>query len=149
MKFLMAFIMVASSSLTLAKENGIGVILGSPTGLSYEHFFEKDKSIDAALGWSTSEGKVNLHSTYLFHENQSFYMNETPFNHFYGVGLKIRAFEKDDKQKWKMGPRAVFGISHDFEGIPLKAFAEIAGVLNLIEETNLDMDLNLGIRYMF
>lgn len=151
MKFFLAIIMVTSSTIASAQSQstGIGVILGSPTGFSFERFFENDKSIDAALGWSTSEGKINLHSTYLFHEHKSFYMNETPFNHYYGIGLKVRAYERKDKQRWKMGPRGTFGISHDFEGIPLKAFGEISGVLNIIDKTDFDVDLSLGLRYLF
>lgn len=146
MKKLFAGLLLIISSSALSQDFGVGVIVGSPTGLSLEKYIDGETSIDGAFAWNLRHGRINMHSNYLIHQEKSFYLNETAFNSYYGGGLKVR---KSSNDNWRIGPRAVGGADYVFEEVPIKAFAEFGAIFTLIEETGLEFDLGVGARYMF
>lgn len=47
---------------------GLGVIVGSPTGLSFKTFTSETNAFDAGLAWSVGRyDAVNIHADYLWH----------------------------------------------------------------------------------
>lgn len=146
MKRILYLVMLVISPSVFAYDFGAGILLGSPTGFSAEKYIDSHTSIDAAIAWNLNKGKFNIHSNYLIHQEKSFYMNETPFNSYYGAGIKVRQSVED---KMRIGPRGVGGADYVFEDLPIKLFGEIGAIFTLIEKTGLEFDMAVGARYMF
>lgn len=127
---------------------GIGMIVGSPTGLSIKKWLGNN-AIDAAAGWS-SDG-FNLHMDYLFHDS-SLTKGKTPIH--FGIGGRIRFEDKDDENDnhdgdTRLGIRIPLGINYLFAKHPFDVFAEIAPVLDIVPETDFSLDAGVGVRYYF
>lgn len=152
---LAAFISTSFTMITYAqngdKDIGIGVIVGEPTGLSLKSWLNERNAFDAGLAWSLGRyDAVNLHADYLWHNYDVFDdVEEGALPLYYGVGGRI-VFTDDypdpGDNNVVIGVRGPVGINYLFEESPLGLFLEIAPILNLTPETDLDLDGALGIR---
>jgi hypothetical protein len=144
-----ACVILASGDVTAqAGSFGLGVILGEPTGLSAKAWLTKERAIDAAAAWSTyHDGFFQMHADLLFHEYRLIEVAEArgriPLS--YGVGGRI-VLGKDDE--W-VGVRFPFGVSYLFREVPLDVFFEIVPILDLLPDTDFDLDGAIGIRFYF
>lgn len=144
--FLFVFVFSSLSVYAQSENFGLGAILGKPTGISAKYWLNKENAIDAALGYSfENNSKVNIHADYLWHVYNVFDTQITlPL--YYGVGGKFNAKEGD---RSTLGVRGVVGVTWWPDNTPLDVFFELAPVFNLIPETNLDLDVSVGVRYFF
>lgn len=144
--FLFVFVFSSLSVYAQSENFGLGAILGKPTGISAKYWLNKENAIDAALGYSfENNSKVNIHADYLWHVYNVFDTQITlPL--YYGVGGKFNAKEGD---RSTLGVRGVVGVTWWPDKTPLDVFFELAPVFNLIPETNLDLDVSVGVRYFF
>lgn len=149
--FLIASIALASPAFARS-DFGIGMIVGSPTGLSVKKWLGNN-AIDGAAGWS-SDG-FNIHADYLFHDS-SLTKGKAPIH--FGIGGRIRFDDKDndngqdhDKHDGdtRLGLRIPIGINYLFAKHPFDIFAEIAPVLDLVPETDFSLDAGVGVRFYF
>lgn len=154
MRYLLLFlILILGSNLANAKQFGLGVILGSPTGISANYLLSDRNSIDAALAYDDDD--LHFHMDYLWRFPKSLRTQKAAFGWFAGVGLKFRDHDHDghhhhhDHDDEKFGPRAVAGVNHEFNNVPIEIFVEGAIVMYLIEETDIDLDFGIGARYYF
>lgn len=130
----------------MAQPLGVGVMIGSPTGLSGKYHLDNNQAIDGALGISLgSRARVNVHSTYLFHrENALYFQDDYPLDLYYGMGGRMK-FADDII----MGVRLPVGLVHNFEGRTADFFGEVAPVVDFIGRVGLDLHLGIGARYYF
>lgn len=144
--FLFVFVFSSLSVYAQSENFGLGAILGKPTGISAKYWLNKENAIDAALGYSfENNSKINIHADYLWHVYNVFDTQITlPL--YYGVGGKFNAKEGD---RSTLGVRGVVGVTWWPDNTPLDVFFELAPVFNLIPETNLDLDVSVGVRYFF
>ena len=144
---------------------GLGLIVGSPTGLSMKYYLgESGQAIDAALGaaFIGADG-LHAHADYLWHP---FLLTDDPaFSlplHF-GVGVRVLSHDRgrdDSDDDVHLGVRVPVGLTFDFKEIPLDAFFEVAVIVdfhgdhalnNNDESDHVDLDINAGVgaRYYF
>jgi len=143
---------------------GMGLIVGSPTGLSLKYYLGGgDQAIDAAIGFAfINAGGIHVHADYLWHPVML--TRDAAFSLPLHVGIGARVLDhdrgRDADNDFHVGIRGPIGITFDFTEIPLDVFAEIALILDFHGEHRLnsnddsdhfDLDLNagIGVRYYF
>lgn len=124
---------------------GVGIIVGSPTGIAAKYYLSEKTAIDGGLGWALSKGVVRMHGDFLFH-NYSLLEKavDFPLVLYFGGGIKT-VFAKDIE----IGARIPVGILYDFKKPPIDVFFELVPVLTLIPDTGFGFDAALGARYYF
>lgn len=128
----------------------IGLVLGSPTGISLKYWTASKSAFDAALGLPfDSDVKFHFHADYLWHAPTNANVpGEMPF--YIGLGGRLRAIDKSDEtSKIDFGLRIPVGLEFIAKNVPLDVFAEIAPVVVFIPKGTLNLDGGIGIRYRF
>ena len=142
--------LLALSAYDLRAQNrgtGLGVILGEPTGISFKHWVSGTTAIDAGLAWSFDADRTHFHMTYLIHAFDWIKSTDdfgSRLNFYYGVGG--RAILENNS---RAGGRGVLGLVYFFKGAPLDAFVEIAPIMDVVPETDFNLNGGIGMRYFF
>lgn len=136
---------------------GLGVIVGEPTGLSLKWWLGNDQAIDGGVAWSFSENdSLHLHADYLWHRFDLFKIppkaGKLPL--YFGVGGRLKLEEDnggkgDNDHDDLLGVRIPVGVAFLFADAPVDIFAEIVPVLDLIPDTDLDLNAAIGARFYF
>jgi len=134
---------------------GLGLMVGEPTGLSFKVWTSETTAFDAGLAWSFGRyDAVNLHADYLWHHFGIFGddINKGQLPVYYGIGGRI-VFADDYPNQGDsnavLGARVPVGVNYLFEDSPVGVFFEIAPIVNIIPETDVDFDSSLGVRFYF
>jgi hypothetical protein len=145
---------------------GLGLMIGSPTGLSLKYYLGRSgQAIDGGLGMGFGGyGGLHIHADYLWHPVML--TRASGFNlplHF-GIGARLlshdrgRDFRDDDDDHLHIGARVPVGITFDFTTVPLDAFIEAAFILDFMsgdghrdDDSSIGIDINaaIGVRYYF
>jgi hypothetical protein len=140
---------------------GLGLELGEPSGLNGKYFYAPDKAIDFGIGWIYGNhgyyDGFHIYADHLWHpvtlvRAEAFQM---PF--FIGVGGRLWSFcdACDNRSNaTAIGVRVPFGISFDFNNVPLDVFVQLAVVADLFvnypgHSFGPGIDGSLGIRFWF
>jgi hypothetical protein len=139
----------AAPSEERSRRFGIGLIVGSPTGVTAKYYFRQSIAVDAAAGWSIPDKLVQVHlgilnNTILFKKTLSF-----PLVLYHGAGVKFNFTDN-----FSMGFRIPIGMLYNFKDLTIKdltidLFMEFVPVVYLIPDTGLDLDSAIGARYYF
>jgi len=134
---------------------GIGLILGEPTGLSVKYWLDEEHAVDGGVAWSFWDGDgFQLHSDFLWHnfdllDNPGGVDGKLPV--YLGVGARLKFRDDEgrhhDDNDTVFGIRVPLGISYVFDGKPLDLFAEIAPILDLTPDVELNFSLAVGVRF--
>jgi hypothetical protein len=144
------------SASTLAQDKlGIGLIVGEPTGLSVKYWLDEEHAIDGAAAWSFWDGDgFQLHADYLWHncdllDEPGGLDGKLPV--YFGVGARLKFRDdngrRDDDGDTTFGIRVPVGISYLFDGKPFDLFAEIAPILDLTPDVELNFSIAVGMRF--
>jgi hypothetical protein len=163
---LIAFLLASSAPRAARAEGGnfgLGLIIGSPTGVSLKYYISKGHAIDAAVGLTTiGNDGLHIHADYLWHPWVLASEGSFDLAAYLGLGGRVldhdRGRGRDDD--FHLGVRGPVGLVFDFlkSGVPLDVFVEVALVLDFVindddgdDHDNVDLDLNAGIgaRYYF
>jgi len=149
---------VAASAQAVEKGTiGVGVVLGEPTGLSAKLYLSDDTAIQAAVGLNFATDAIQVHADYLWHpwllEEQASFVLAV----YVGPGVRVAQYDRgrDGDDYFAIGGRGVGGLLFDFKEVPLDAFVEAAGVLEIGlgggESGAVGVKLNAGVgaRYYF
>jgi hypothetical protein len=137
------------------KQLGIGLILGEPTGLSVKYWLDEEHAVDGGVAWSFWDGDgFQLHSDFLWH---NFDLLDDPggvdgkLPVYLGVGARLKFRDDEgrhhDDNDTVFGIRVPLGVSYLFDGKPIDLFAEIAPILDLTPDIELNFSLALGVRF--
>lgn len=141
---------------------GLGLIIGSPTGISGKYYLEKAHAIDFAAGGTLIGSRgLGVHADYLWHP--VVLAREQAFDLALYAGIGGRLLDHNRKNRdddLHLGARLPVGVVFDFMkgSIPLDVFVELALVLDYVidddeydDHDTFDVDLNagLGARYYF
>lgn len=154
-KIILATLIFSSVRVFAAKDFGLGVILGSPTGISGKLGMSEDHAIDAAIAWDLNgDDEFHIHGDFLWLKNKGIHLDNVFIDWYFGVGGRMVLIDHDhhrhhDHDDFLLGVRAPIGVSYTFPNPKIELFAELAAVLNLIESTDVDLEGGLGARYHF
>lgn len=140
--FFIAAMVTASASLCRAGEkHELGIIAGEPTGLSYRQDLGANRAFDAAAAWSFSgDDRLHLHADHLWYKNDVF--KEGPrLPLYYGIGGRIKMSDKS-----QLGVRVPVGVLYFIPDSRLSAFIEVAPILDLAPDTDLELNAAIGLR---
>ncbi len=136
---------LTSSAVFAAKDLGLGIIIGEPTGISFKYWTENTRALDGGLAWSFSgNDRFHIHGDYLFHSMSAFEIDAMMFDVYYGAGLRI-LFDDDTK----VGIRVPLGAAWASRKSPLDIFFEIVPIMDVMPDTRLDINAGIGVRYYF
>lgn len=135
-------------------DQGYGVMLGNPSGLSAKVWIDENVAFDGAVG--VARGEFDIHADLLIHRfkwlhttrpawgsfQQAVDRNELPF--YFGIGARL-LFEEDKE----FGIRLPLGLSYLRSGSPWEFFGEIAPVIRVTPDTGFNGDFAVGVRYYF
>lgn len=129
----------------------LGVILGDPTGISGRHDLSRTTSIDGALSWSNGTRRgAQIHGDYLVTKPNALAAGDSFLDVYYGIGLRMISISSDKyKGDLSLGPRAPLGLRYELRDPTVEFFGEVALVLDLIPETDADLEVGVGVRYRF
>lgn len=144
-----------SASAVMAEEGlGVGIIIGDPTGVTVKKWIGADRAIDGAAAWTLSgSGSLQLHGDYLLHDFTL--LKPGPINGKLPVyfGLGGRVVLSDDSHGHHndtvLGVRVPFGISYLMTRAPVEAFLEIVPILDVVPNTELNLNAAIGARFYF
>ena len=127
-------------------ELGVGVILGEPTGLTAKQWLSSEHAVDAAVAWTFSnDTRIQIHGDYLYHRvhffNADEYEGRIPF--YFGMGGRAIFGENDTP----VGARFPLGIGKTLDDAPIELFLEIVPILDVVPDTEFDLNGALGVRY--
>ncbi len=152
MKKLYILIFLITTSVS-ARGLGIGIIIGSPTGLSSRYFFSPHSAIEINAGWSFWH-RIGLHITgdYQFIFPQTFVTEEGKrvegFDLYAGIGTRFIVIETiDGDADFHIGLRMGGGLDYQFSRFD--TFLELYPVVDLIPGTDFDFEGGLGLRFYF
>ena len=126
---------------------GIGVIAGEPTGITAKYNLDANLSVDSGLGWATSgDNEFHIYGTCIYHMYGLIKVPKGNLPLYFGGGFR---FFKQAHKDNEFGIRIPVGVEYQFENLPIGAFVELAPVVNLTPDTDLDLEGGIGIRYFF
>lgn len=153
MKFFLALAMLLMMQNTFAREElQLGVILGAPTGISGKMSLGNNRSIDAALAYSlVNDLGLVFQADYLVENAHSFSINAPhPLELYFGIGARLAIIDHGrHEDDLAIGPRAPIGVSYTISNPNLQFFGELALILNVVPDTDVDLDAGIGVRYRF
>lgn len=134
---------------------GLGLMVGEPTGISFKTWTSQNTAFDAGLAWSVGRfDAVRIHADYLWHDFGILgdEINKGQLPVYYGIGGRI-IFTDDypdpGDNNAVLGARVPVGVNYLLEDSPVGFFFEVAPIVNIIPETDFDVDAALGVRYYF
>jgi hypothetical protein len=126
---------------------GLGIIVGEPTGVDAKYFLNAQNAIEGAVAWSLSEdNKFHIQCDYLYHNYTAITVSKGQLPIFFGLGGRIAFREDKDDQ---VGIRIPVGLAYEFDGGIFDVFGEIVPVLDLVPDTEFDLEGALGARFWF
>ena len=131
---------------------GLGVIVGEPTGISLKAWTSGSTAFDAGLAWSLGRyDAINIHADYLWHNFKPFDEIESgQLPVYYGIGGRVvfaDDFPNQGDNQAIIGVRGPVGLNYLLEDAPIGLFLEVAPILNIVPETDFDVDGAIGIRF--
>ena len=146
---------LALSPLTAHSQPGLGIILGSPTGISFKYELNEKNFIDGALAW-TSRVNLYAHTTYLWNHGRLFDVDGHPFEAYYGLGGRLRFWDKDhgrfnrqDDDEVTFGARLPVGLRTFVARNKIEIFGEISLQMDVVPSTSAGVGVGVGARYSF
>lgn len=134
------------------EEYQLGVVLGAPTGISGKMALNANRSIDGVLAYSLADDlSMEFHADYLIENAHAFHINApSPLMLYFGIGGRMAVINKGKHDgDIAIGPRAPIGLNYKMVNPNLEFFGELALDLDVIPDTNTDLEGGLGLRYRF
>lgn len=158
-KLFFLFLLLTSIAFTTqAQRNykgGIGIALGSPSGLNGKLFLGEKAALEAIAGWSFNEYNSSTGITLLYQiHNVAFGVEELLW--YYGLGghAGVATWNQngnpgnEGSTAW-VGADLVIGIEYTIPNAPINFSLEAVPSINLLPDTSPNVGANLGIRYVF
>lgn len=122
---------------------GLGVMLGSPSGISFKYWKSSKQALDAGLAWNfAGEDAISIHGDYLWHSWLDSDKGDLAI--YYGIGAQ--ALLSDNSS---VGARIPIGLTYLMEEAPLDLFLEIAPIFEVMPNTEFEGSGGLGVRFYF
>ena len=141
--------MVGSVFAQNAGDQGFGIMLGNPTGLSGKYWLDHEWALDGALG--ADRGEFDVHMDFLWHNDQFLQQhNLLPKD----INAKVPVYLGGGARvlfagNTEFGIRIPAGVSVMPTNTDWEFFGEFAPVLRVTPDVGINADFALGVRYYF
>ena len=142
--------LVGTASPAQAGPFGLGIILGTPTGITGAYQLSGSTAIDAAVGLDLIDDQhIYVHVEFLYILPNLLSGGSVGLSPYLGVGGFVTDFGKRADDRVGLGARVPFGLSLDFQRAPLQIFGEaVVGIL-LVPDVDVGIGGAIGFRYYF
>ncbi len=130
-------------------DQGFGLLLGSPTGITVKAWFSDQIAMDGGLG--AAQGDLAVHADFLYHDFQllknTLLKNSTAdidLPVYIGAGPRVLFHKKEE-----FGLRIPLGVSLLPRQTPWEFFVEVAPIIRFTPDTGGNFDFAIGARYYF
>ena len=133
---------------------GVGVLVGSPTGLSAKFKLDKHNSFDAAFGFGAFIGP-HAHADWLYEGDELAREEGGTLSWFVGVGGRLEIYDdnggRNRRDDLDLGARFPVGLEIKFDDVPpLEVFVEAALTIEIMDDPlHVFADLGIGARWFF
>ena len=137
---------------------GLGIMLGSPTGLSGKYYLSDSTALDFGVGavhrWRYRSA-LQIHADFLWHPVVLATTDPFLLPLYFGIGGRLLDhddYRDDYEDGTHLGVRAPLGILMDFNTVPIDIFFELALVVDVISDDDhgyVDFVGAIGARYYF
>ncbi|SDC96162.1 hypothetical protein SAMN05216323_106612 [Williamwhitmania taraxaci] len=131
-------------------KTGVGLRLGSPTGITVKHFFASKSAVEGMLsfGW----GGLGLTGLYELHND----IAEVPgLTWYYGIGAHL-ATSTSKSNPWGdrdnsiyLGADGIIGLEYTFKEAPVTIGLDAMPIVNLVERPGVWLQGGISFRYNF
>ena len=130
---------------------GLGLVVGTPGGISGAYRLGNRTAIAGAVGLDLFDGRrFYVHGDFLFLLPNLLRGGSVGLSPYLGPGIFISdRGRRDDGSRLGVGARVPFGLSLDFRSAPIQIFGELAIIVPLVPEPNLGIGGAVGFRYYF
>jgi len=132
-------------------KSGVGIILGHPdVGISIKFLNNGYRYFNGAVAWSSgsdnknNDGYLYLHGDYIFKQWRIFDRSATNFATYIGAGLQLVTGDPT-----AFGVRIPLGLNYTFNEVPIDAFIELVPQIELVPDTDFNVDAAFAIRFLF
>ena|SRR3989344_3209678 len=130
----------------LSRPFGLGVMIGEPTGLSAKFWLDEISAIDGGVAWSfEGDDSFHIHGDYLFHNFDLLAADGRPLQFYFGGGARL----KFEEANTLFGIRIPVGLAYLFQEQPIDVNVELAPIVDLAPDTDLELNASVGARYYF
>lgn len=127
---------------------GLGVMINSPTGISYKVWLNDYMAIAGGLTFSVGDDASSfyMHSDFLMHgdDEGSLNLESGLMRLYYGAGVQVAYYELTEDTD--LGIRFPLGTNYQFEDAPADVFLEVAPTI-LFDDFYFGLDGAIGFRY--
>lgn len=150
LQYLVIFIFILINNLLSQpnnSKNGIGIIVGDPTGIAVKFLNSGYRHFNGAVAWDSgnknNDGSLYMHADYIFKKWNINAGGATNFQALLGGGLAL------DTGSESLGLRIPFGVTYIFSEVPVDAYIELVPGLSLVPSSDFFVDAAFGIRFLF
>lgn len=131
---------------------GLGVILGSPTGLSLKYVVSRTSALAAHAGWSFGDNPgIHITGDYQYFFPMVFETEEghtvDEFTPYIAAGGRFRFKEVEGEDEFHLGVRIGGGVEYNVSRFGI--FLEVLPVVDLIPSTDFGLEGGLGFLFYF
>ena len=131
---------------------GLGAIIGEPTGIGMKLFLSSGNALDFGVAWSL-DGANDLHlqGDYIYHNYDLIAVEQGQMPLYFGIGarMKIREDEAGKDHDDTFGIRFPVGLAYVFDNAPFDIFLELVPILDLVPDSDFDLNGAIGGRFWF
>jgi hypothetical protein len=140
-----AFLLTLSLTPTLQAEDrsefGLGIVLGEPTGLNAQFYWNQNSAVDFTAAWSLGDW-LTVAGDYQIYN----YLGDAPreWRWYYGLGSYMTFPDDEDLT---LGVRVPVGLKYHFPYSVIDAWAEVAPGIELLEDTQAILHGGIGLTF--
>ena len=152
MKAFFTIAILLITQMSFATEYQLGVVFGSPTGISGKASIDKTHAVDAVVAYSLAHDLgLEFHADYLVEKVHIFATStQNPVELYLGIGGRIVSVTSGvHDHDVSIGPRFPVGLAYKVNSPKLEFFGELAIAFDIIPATNLDIEGGVGVRIRF
>ncbi|MBC7429786.1 MAG: hypothetical protein H7336_14320 [Bacteriovorax sp.] len=140
-------ILVSTNLLAEGGVNGLGIVFGDPSGITYQRKFTDQQFADFYFAYNWDNETLFM-ADYKFRLPGLFPSN-IPVMPYVGIGayLKFKDHKHDDDVA--LAVRIPLGIEWKIPQAPVTVFGELVPALQLVDRTDGDFQGGIGARYFF
>ncbi len=122
-------------------EIGVGIVLGEPTGLNAQFFWNRNSAIDLTAAWSLGDWFTVTGDFQIYN-----YLLDAPreWRWYYGLGSYMTFPDDEDLT---LGVRIPVGIKYHFPYSAIDVWAEAAPGIELLEDTEAIIHGGIGLTF--
>ncbi len=140
-------LVLATNVSAASGKNGLGIIFGDPSGLTFQHRIDAKQFTDFYFAYTWDKEWIFM-GDYKFRMHGLF-DSKIPLTPYVGMGAFLKIEDRKHHDDVAFGVRIPLGIEWSGPEVPVTLFAELVPALKVIKRTDGDLQGGVGGRFFF